>query len=252
MEVRLQPRKVTAQTAGLKSRFRDWSEVRLQPRQAIVNGVTKTPLPNNTKAQDMKYHHLPHIDVAGYYQFITFRTYDSTDGFIKNLSNQNKPNNKKQLDVDEYLDSSQQGAYLNDGVLLSLSDFFKSNEKVLYELVAFAIMPNHVHLLLKPLDKLSLVMQTIKGVSAKIINEMMGRNGQFWANGYYDKAIRDEKHFGVVYQYIKNNPLKLGDAEASPLRFYGLYDHGSGASAPQSQCQEGRTKVPQDHCRLQD
>ena len=142
-------------------------EVRLQPRQAIVNGVTKVPLPKNTKAQDMKYRHLPHIDVAGYYQFITFRTYDSTDGFIEKLSNQNKPNNKKQLDVDEYLDSSQQGAYLNDGVLLSLSDFFKSNEKVLYELVAFAIMPNHVHLLLKPLDKLSLVMQTIKGLAQK-------------------------------------------------------------------------------------
>ena len=43
-----------------------------------------------------------------------------------------------------------------------------------------------------------------------MINEMMGRNGLFWANGYYDKAIRDEKHFGVVYQYIKKQSFKIG------------------------------------------
>jgi len=57
----------------------------------------------------MRHCHLPHIDIVGYYQFITFRTHDSTDGFLKKLSFQNKPNNKKQLEVDEYLDVSQRG-----------------------------------------------------------------------------------------------------------------------------------------------
>lgn len=172
----------------------------------------------------MKYHHLPHIDIAGCYQFITFRTYDSIDEFLKKLSLQNKVNSKKQLEIDNYLDGSQNGAYLNGEILVALSEFFKSKDKVLYELVAFAIMPNHIHLLIKPLKKLDFVMQIIKGSSAKMINEIMGRSGKFWASDYYDRVIRDEKHFEVVYQYIKNNPLKLGEAKASLPRFYGIFE----------------------------
>jgi hypothetical protein len=40
--------------------------------------------------------------------------------------------------------------------------------------------------------------------------EQFGKSGKFWADDYYDKAIRDEKHFRVVYTYIQNNPLKIG------------------------------------------
>lgn len=85
-------------------------------------------------------------------------------------------------------------------------------------------MPNHVHLLIKPLEKIASVMHTVKGSSAKLINEIMDRSGKFWANEYYDRAIRNEKHFGIVYQYIKNNPLKLSEAKVSLPRFYGIYD----------------------------
>ncbi len=172
----------------------------------------------------MQYKHLPHIDITGYYQFITFRTFDSNDEFLKRLSLVDKPNNKKQLDIDNYLDTSQKGSYLNDSVLTAMSDFLKSKDNNLYELIAFAIMPNHIHILIKPMDKLALVLQNIKGSSAKIINDILKRRGKFWANDYYDKTIRDEKHFQTVYNYIKNNPVKLGEAEASLPRFYGIYE----------------------------
>ena len=172
----------------------------------------------------MKYIHLPHIDLIGHYQFITFRTDDSTDTLLKKLALQNKPNNKIQLEIDNYLDGSDNGAYLKGEVLSTLSDFLKSKNKIIYELIAFSIMPNHVHVLIKPLEKLAPVMHTIKGSSAKLINEILGESGKFWANDYYDRAIRNEKHFEIVYEYIKNNPVKLGEAEASLPRFYGIYD----------------------------
>ena len=173
----------------------------------------------------MKYYHLPHIDLSEYYQFITFRTHDSIDGFINKLVSQNMPNNKKQLAVDNYLDSSQNGAYLHDEVLVFLSDFFTRKDGGFYKLIAFSIMPNHVRLLVKPHKPLSCIMQSIKGSSSKVINEMLGKSGKFWASDYYDKAIRDEKHFVLVYKYIKNNPLKLPSAtKASPPRFYGVYE----------------------------
>jgi len=172
----------------------------------------------------MPFIHLPHIDLIGHYQFITFRTYDSTDKFLKKLALQNKPNNKIQLDVDNHLDSSKNGAYLNGKILNLLSNFLKDKNNSLYELITFSIMPNHVHMLIKPLKSLPSMMQIIKGASAKLINVSMGRKGKFWASEYYDKAIRDEKHFEIVYNYIKNNPLKLGEAKASHPRFYGIYE----------------------------
>jgi putative transposase len=83
-------------------------------------------------------------------------------------------------------------------------------------------MPNHVHLLIKPLIPLATMMNIFKGTSAKEINNIMDRKGTFWAKTYYDKAIRDQKHFDVVYNYIKNNPSKLIDTNTRTPRFYGI------------------------------
>ena len=171
-----------------------------------------------------KHKHLPHLDIKNHYQFITFRTYDSVDAYLKKLAQQNLPNKQKQQLIDEYQDLSTAGAILNDEVLILLNAFIKEHDSVLYELFAFCIMPNHVHLLIKPLVDLNKLMQKLKGGSAKLINENLGTKGRFWAADYYDKLIRDEKHFSVVYRYIKNNPLVLGDAKASVPRFYGVYE----------------------------
>jgi REP element-mobilizing transposase RayT len=172
----------------------------------------------------MKYDHLMHLDIAGYYQFITFRTHDSSDDFLKRLYHQEKPANKKQLEIDNYLDNSEQGAYLNGRALLFLNHYLKKTDSQLYELLAFAIMPNHVHLLIKPLIKLSSMMQRIKGESAYELNKLLVKSGTFWEADYYDKAIRNQTHFDIVYNYIKNNPLKLiGDS--SRARFYGVYEN---------------------------
>ncbi|MFA5455189.1 MAG: transposase [Sulfurimonas sp.] len=210
--------KSEAVSAGLKSQ---------PPRDDNVDG-TKVPLPK-------RHSHLPHIDLEGYYQFVTFRTFDSVDEFVRKWGfNPAMKNKETQLGIDEYLDTSTNGAYLQDNVLGYLYDFLIAHDKKLYELSAFCIMNNHVHILFKPLERLSKVMQMLKGASAKKINELLGKNGKFWDDDYYDKAIRDEKHFFVVYEYIRNNPLKIGGtkvplpgvggAEATLPRFYGIFE----------------------------
>jgi len=185
---------------------------------------TKVSPPDEISAPQHKHSHLLHIDINDHYQFITFRTQDSVDAYLKKLVKQNLPNRERQLAIDQYLDQSKSGAYLNGDVLLAFNTFIKTKDTVLYELIAFCIMPNHVHLLIKPLDKLAKVMQNLKGGSARLINEMMGRKGKFWALDYYDKLIRDAKHFSVVYHYIKNNPAVLCEAKVSPPRFYSIYE----------------------------
>ena len=173
----------------------------------------------------MIYTNLHHIDIEGYYQFVTFRTADSVDNYLLKVLSQDIPNSKKQLEADEYLDNSLTGAYLNGEILNTLSQFLKSKDTVLYELYAFAIMSNHVHLLIKPLVDMNKLMKSLKGTSAKLINELMKRSGQFWAKDYYDKLVRDEEHFRVVYEYIKKNPLKLSAKNLNTEgRFYGRFE----------------------------
>ena len=172
----------------------------------------------------MNHSHLPHTDVTGNYQFITFRTFDSKDPFLKKLFAQEIENSKKQLTADLHLDKSEQGAYLHGEVLRYLHDFIKNKNQELYQLVAFCIMPNHIHLLIKPLMPLAAMMNMFKGISAKEINNIMGRKGTFWAKTYYDKGIRDQKNFDVVYCYIKNNPSKLIEPGITTPRFYGIYE----------------------------
>lgn len=219
-EVGFQPRqnnqcRTKTVNAGLKSHFQESGSGVLTPQKETTTSGTLVPLPRN-------HSHLPHTDIKGYYQFITFRTYDSVDEFVKKLTAADKSNKQKQQEIDDYLDSSKNGAYLDEVVLKYLYDFLKSKDGKLYELEAFAIMSNHVHLLIKPIEDLSKIMQMLKGASAKAINEILGKSDKFWADDYYDKAIRDEKHFWMVYEYIKNNPLKIGGVETPLPRFYGV------------------------------
>ena len=182
----------------------------------------------------MKYNHLPHIDIEGYYQFITFRTYESVDDYLLALYCSRMDERKKQLAIDTYLDTSLKGAYLEGEILDYLFHFIRSKHNDLYKLIAFAIMPNHVHLLIKPFESLDSVMKKLKGASAKEINRLLNSSGRFWARDYFDRGIRNEKHFQIVYEYIKNNPKKIMKRDFSPetckneteteKRFYGVFE----------------------------
>ncbi len=166
---------------------------------------------------------LPHADLIGYYQFLTFRTHDSIDEYLTRISNENISTSLKQYKADEYLDCSLKGAYLNGKVLVYLSNFLKEKDGELYDLVAFSIMPNHLHILFKQKEEIGKTVKRLKGASSVMINRMLDRKGVFWEKGYFDKAIRDEVHFETVYNYIANNAIKAGLSDARE-RFYGIYE----------------------------
>ncbi len=170
----------------------------------------------------MKYKKLPHISLNNYYQFVTFRTKDSLDEFLLKISNLDINSSKKQYQIDNHLDSSHKGAYLNGEVLELFKRYILKQDKKLFDLIAFVIMPNHVHILFKETVKLNEAIRKLKGGSAFLINKRLDKKGQFWSDNYYDKAIRDDKHFEVVYNYIKNNPIKGGLKDAQD-RFYTVY-----------------------------
>lgn len=73
-------------------------------------------------------------------------------------------------------------------------------------------MPNHAHVLFKPLPgfTLSSIMKGLKGNTAYQANSLLDRKGQFWHPDYFDRFIRDQDHFEKTVRYIENNPVKAG------------------------------------------
>ncbi|UCN01108.1 transposase [Sulfurimonas sp. SWIR-19] len=158
----------------------------------------------------MNHTKLHHISLQEHYQFITFRTQESVDAYVQKILANDEKEHIKQFQIDNYLDSSKNGAYLYDEAIDVFIDVILQKDEHLYDVQIMAIMPNHIHILLKQNDDLGKIMQYIKGTSAVELNKLLHKSGKFWAEGYYDKLIRDEEHYVKVYNYIKNNPLKAG------------------------------------------
>lgn len=91
-----------------------------------------------------------------------------------------------------------------------VQEAIKKNDGKLYRLLSWIIMPNHVHLLLCPMGntKLAKIMHTIKSFTAHAANKMISRSGNFWQREYFDRYIRDRKHYWNVISYIEHNPVK--------------------------------------------
>lgn len=80
-----------------------------------------------------------------------------------------------------------------------------------YQLHAYVVMANHVHLLITPRVEVSQLMQSLKRFTAREGNRMLGLTGQpFWQDESYDRLVRDETEFQRTARYIEMNPVKAG------------------------------------------
>jgi carbamoylphosphate synthase large subunit/REP element-mobilizing transposase RayT len=86
-----------------------------------------------------------------------------------------------------------------------------------YALDSFVVMPNHVHVLVRPHEahSLSEILHSWKSFSAKEINKLRERSGAVWQDENYDRMVRDFAELERYRDYIKENPVaaKLSDGE---------------------------------------
>jgi putative transposase len=81
---------------------------------------------------------------------------------------------------------------------------------------AFALMPNHVHLLITPhnADALAKTMQSLGRRYAQYFNQQHHRSGTIW-EGRYRSSLIDPDYFLRCQRYIELNPVRSG-FESSP------------------------------------
>jgi REP element-mobilizing transposase RayT len=102
-----------------------------------------------------------------------------------------------------------------------------------YLLHAFAVMPNHVHVLLTPAVPLPKMMKSLKGITAKRGNLILGLTGKpFWQQESYDHQVRSDREFAQIRRYIENNPVRAGLVQqASDYRWSSAGRHPWGCRA---------------------
>ncbi len=206
---------------------------------------------------------LPHIRPIGATFFITTRLDDALprhiirelkEAFEKEKTDiiQSHPNDYEERlydaskrhfgKYDHQLDEKPYGeCYLkNPDVAHIIMEKLKEMDEHYFELQAYCIMPNHLHLLINTsiqllgtdidesnLDdryiQLDKTMKHFKGATSYLSNQALGRKGKFWQRDSYDHYVRNDKEWDNIVNYILNNPVKAKLAQTSLDWKYSYY-----------------------------
>jgi putative DNA methylase len=134
--------------------------------------------------------------------------------------------------AEAYLDAGHGQCYLRDpAVARMVEGSLLCLDGDRYRLLAWSIMPNHVHVLLEllPGHTLAKTLHSWKSCTAHAANRALGRSGAFWQREYWDRYIRDDEHFANAIRYIHGNRspfsstqrIAAGSAGVSPARYHG-------------------------------
>jgi putative DNA methylase len=155
---------------------------------------------------------LPHFDAAGLTQAVMFRLADSLPaGIIEARRGEGAGAYRRRIEA--ALDAGRGSCMLRDPKNAQIVEAaLRYGAGRYYDLHAYVIMPNHVHVLITQHEaaRLADIVHRWKGWSAKQINRLTGRSGQFWQRDYFDQFIRDEAHFHAAFAYIEQNPVMAG------------------------------------------
>jgi len=171
--------------------------------------------------------YLPHLEQAGLIQAITFRLHDALpqsklQEWMEELEMSSRLPEERERElrrrIETYLDAGHGACWLRElriGRLVEQELLHFDGER--YRLLAWCIMPNHVHVLIQTEVgwDLAKMVQSWKSRSAYRANKVLGRKGSFWQREYFDRFIRDGGHYANVLRYIDENPVKAGLAKTA-------------------------------------
>ena len=169
--------------------------------------------------------YLPHFESSDVTQHVTFHLADSLpqtvllqlEAELKTLPAAKRDVERRKR-VDAWIDAGHGSCVLRkpaiaDMVQASLLTFNSQR----YRLLAWVVMPNHVHVLFQPLNgwTVAKIVAAWKKFTARKICDDRRDSGEdsgapVWHREYWDRYIRDQTHLAQVLEYIHLNPVKAG------------------------------------------
>ena len=190
--------------------------------------------------------HLPHLYLPNAVYFTTFRLSGSLPRLAVEQLREKSLLQKKSwigfVDYDRALEKTDPKVcwLANELIANSVAESIRLRDGKEYDLAAYCIMPNHVHMVIglgrhelfmpvgqtegrvdepirqvgqignlsnKPVSK---IMQSLKRYTASTANGILHRSGPFWQDESYDHVVRTETEFERVINYVVYNPVKAG------------------------------------------
>ena len=107
---------------------------------------------------------------------------------------------------------NQQNIFADDEDYKKFIDILATyRKKIEYEIYAYCLMGNHVHLLIKEgKEALSNTMKRIGTSYVYWYNWQYNRKGPLFQDRFKSEAVLDDAYFLTVLRYIHQNPLKVG------------------------------------------
>lgn len=222
-----------AQRLGLEAYASDLNPVAVLINKAMIEippkfaGLPPVSLGARASRSHKGWHsrgYLPHCDTPGLLQSVTFRLDDALPRDVVEALAEEADSPEKRERIENLMDAGHGECWLRQPRLASLvEDALLHFDGERYRLIAWCIMPNHVHALIEtregfPLDG---VIHSWKSFTAKEINKALARDGAVWQPDYYDRFIRDGKHLEATVSYIEDNPVKAGLVQAPEEWVYG-------------------------------
>ncbi|MBS0383756.1 MAG: transposase [Proteobacteria bacterium] len=179
--------------------------------------------------------YLPHCDASTLVQHVVFGLHDALPADVVPLRTAKERFlwSERELDAGhgERLLADSNNATLVEACLLH-------DDGNRYSLIAWCIMPTHVHVLAaqSERERLADIVQAWKSISAHRINRLQSRKGPVWRREYFDRFMRTDQQFNTTLAYVENNPVAARlAARPEDWRFSSAWwrkNAGGGAGGP--------------------
>ncbi len=166
--------------------------------------------------------YLPHYDDGHRVQFVTFRLADALpQNVVSQLKEMAAEDAEYVCAADKYLDAGAGSCLLREeGNAAHVISTLRHRDRVDYHLIAWVVMPNHVHVLFQPINAVHRIVAAWKSVSARKIlppqDPVAAAGGdraakrRLWQPEYFDRFIRNEAGRLATVRYIHENPVTAG------------------------------------------
>ena len=185
--------------------------------------------------------YLPHFDSPEAIQHVTFHLADSLpNDVVARLAEELKtlPPAKQDAErrkrIEAWMDAGHGSCVLREPIIAAMvQNSLLTFDARRYRLLAWVVMPNHVHVLFQPVDgwTVAKIVASWKKFTARKICDYQRSAGdvpgnaillngvvanreigvpRVWHREYWDRYIRDERHLRQAIEYIHQNPVKAG------------------------------------------